>query len=155
MMRTGTDMGERQRHRLKSVLKLAKRDEDSAVLDAATAQRRARDAVEDAEQTNRRLDELTPSSTVSASDFRRRQQRAALRADQAKLADEHLRELVREELEAREHLRGAIRRRRSLEELEGRRVATQAALAAQAAQRALDELAAMRRQSKEQHRDDR
>lgn len=136
--------------RLKSVLKLAKRTEESAMRDAATAQRRARDAGKDAEDSNRRLEELADEPMVTADEFRRHQQRAALRADQANLADEQLRDMLLEELEARELLRGAVRRRRSLEELEGRRIATQASLAAQAAQRALDELATMRRKSREQ-----
>ena len=46
-------------------------------------------------------------------------------------------------------LLGAVRRRRSIEELEERRIATQAGLAAHAAQRALDELASMRRAHRE------
>ena len=54
------------------------------------------------------------------------------------------------EIIARQELRGAVRRRRSLEELESRRLATQAGLAAAAAQRALDELAAMRREQEGQ-----
>lgn len=136
---------EREPGRLGSVLRLAKRDEESAMLDAATAKRRADAAERDAEDTKRRVDELAEEGAVSTGDFRRQRERAALRADQARLADEQLRELLLEELEARDQLRGAVRRRRSLEELEGRRLATQAGLAAHAAQRALDELATMRR----------
>lgn len=142
-------MGEQEPSRLKSVLKLAKRNEETATVDAVTAQRRARDAGKDADARNQRLDELETDAPVSADDFRRHQQRAALRADQAKLANDQLREMLLEELEAREQLRGAVRRRRSLEKLEGRRLAVQAGLAAHAAQRALDELATMRRKTHE------
>ena len=91
---------------------------------------------------------------ISAEEFSKRRMRASLRADQAADAEQRLREMLEEELIAREELRGAVRRRRSLEELESRRIATQAGLAAAAAQRALDELAAMRQQ-REDESDDR
>ncbi len=146
-------MADAQPNRLRSVLRLAKRNEESALRDAATAGRETRSAGEDAETSRRRLDELSTDEdhVTSADDFVKQRQRAALRADQARLADEALRERLQAELEARDQLRGAVRRRRSLEKLEGRRLATQASLAAQAAQRALDELASMRRREAEDH----
>lgn len=131
--------------RLRVVLKLAKNNEDGAQRDARSARRRARGAGEDAEESKRRLKELDGGDTMDADDFLRHRQKAALRANQAHLADEQLRELLLAELEARDQLRGAVRRRRSLEKLEGRRLAVQAGLAAHAAQRALDELATMKR----------
>lgn len=138
--------------RIRSVLRLAKRHEESALRDAADAERRRRSADHDAEETSRRLEELDDAGPTTAEDFQRRRQRAALRADQAQLADTQLRDMLEAEIEARDLLRGAVRRRRSLEELEGRRLATQAGLAAHAAQRALDELAAMRRRGEHHDR---
>ena len=142
-------------NRLHSVLRLAKRNEESAQRDAAAAGRRARDATKGAEEQQRRLEEVEgEAQPISAAEFSKRRQRASLRADQAADAEDRLREMLEEELIAREELRGAVRRRRSLEELESRRLATQAGLAAAAAQRALDELAAMR-QAREDESDDR
>lgn len=138
-------MSAAQPNRLRSVLNFAKRKEETALKDAADAQRRAVAASQEAEESTRRLEELDGNAPISADQFRGQRQRAALRADQARLADDELREMLLVEIEARDELRGAVRRRRSLEELEGRRLATQAGLAAHAAQRALDELAAMRR----------
>ena len=146
-------MADAPANRLRSVLRLAKRNEESAQRDAMLANRRARDADRDAEQSSSRLAELDSDSPTTADDFKRQRQRAALRADQAKIADDQVREMLNAELEARDVLRGAVRRRRSLEKLDGRRLATQAGLAAHAAQRALDELAAMRRNGDQ--RDDR
>lgn len=134
-----------QPRRLRSVLKLAKRKEESALRDAAEAGRAVREAGEGVEESAKRLAELNEDKPLTADDFVRRRQKAALRADQAISADERLRVMLEAELEARDLLRGAVRRRRSLEELESRRLATQAGLAAHAAQRALDELATMRR----------
>lgn len=136
-------------NRLRSVLRLAKRTEESALRGAAEAGRRTRDASRGAEESARRLEELGEGEALTADDFRRQRQRAALRADQASQADERLREMLEAEVHARDELRGAVRRRRSLEELETRRLATQAGLAAHAAQRALDELASMRRRREE------
>ncbi len=144
---------EKRPNRLRSVLRLAKRDEEGAQREAADAGRRARSASEELAESARRLAELNEDGTVTADDFRRQRQKAALRADQANLAEETLREMLEAEIHARDELRGAVRRRRSLEELESRRIATQAGLAAHAAQRALDELAVMRRA--EEDRDDR
>lgn len=144
-------MGERRTNRLTSVLKHAKRNEDSALRDKASAQRRLSKADKASKESKERLDELQGDAPVNAQQFRDHQQRAALRADQARIADEELREMLDIELQARDRLKGAIRRRKSLENLEDRRLATQATLAAQAAQRALDELAVLRRQ---QRRDD-
>ena len=144
-----------RQNRLQSVLRLAKRNEETAQRDAAAAGRRARAASKGAEEQQRRVEELEESSEpISAAEFSKRRQRASLRADQAADAQARLREMLEEELIAREELRGAVRRRRSLEELESRRLATQAGLAAAAAQRALDELAAMRQQ-REDEADDR
>ncbi|MEM7285193.1 MAG: hypothetical protein AAF480_02485 [Actinomycetota bacterium] len=142
-------------NRLHSVLRLAKRKEENAQRDAAAAGRRARDAGKGAEEQQRRLEEVaSESQPISAAEFSKRRQRASLRADQAAEAEDRLREMLEEELIAREELRGAVRRRRSLEELESRRLATQAGIAAAAAQRALDELASMRQQ-REDESDDR
>ncbi len=138
-------MSSAQPNRLRSVLNFAKRKEETALRDAAHAQKRAVAADQEAQESTRRLEELDDSTPTSADQFRGQRQRAALRADQARLADDELREMLLVEIEARDQLRGAVRRRRSLEELEGRRLATQAGLAAHAAQRALDELATMRR----------
>ncbi len=138
--------------RIRSVLRLARRHEERAVRDAADAGRRRRRADVAATESNRRLQELDTPEPTTVDDFRRRRQRAALRAEEARVAEEQVREMLLAEIEARDLLRGAVRRRRSLEELEGRRLATQAGLAAHAAQRALDELAAMRRR---EERDDR
>lgn len=141
-----------QPSRLRSVLRLAKRNEEGALRGAAEAERRARDATQGAEESSRRLEELDDGGAINAGDFRRHQQKASLRADQASQADDRLREMLEAEVLARDELRGAVRRRRSLEELESRRLATQASLAAHAAQRSLDELATMRRRTGE--RDD-
>lgn len=130
---------------LRVVLKLAKKDEDGAQRDAKSARQRARGAGKEAKESSRRLKELEGNDTMDSDDFLRHRQKATLRANQVHLADEQLRELLLAELEARDQLRGAVRRRRSLEKLEGRRLAVQAGLAAHAAQRALDELATMRR----------
>lgn len=146
------EVADSQPDRIRSVLRFARRREEGAQRNAADAERQRRHADEDAVASNRRLEELDDAGPTTADDFRRRRQRAALRADQARLAEEQLREMLHAELEARELLRGAVRRRRSLEELEGRRLATQAGLAAHAAQRALDELAALRRRGADDDR---
>jgi len=137
-------MADRSPDRLRSVLKLAKRDEESAQQGAASAARRSGAAGQEVEESNRRVQELDHDGAIESNDFKGRRQRAALRADQALLADENLREMLEAEIAARDQLRGAVRRRRSLEKLEGRRLAVQAGLAAHAAQRSLDELATMR-----------
>lgn len=142
-------------NRLRSVLRLAKRTEEHAMRDAVEAERRTRDATKGVAESARRLAELDEERALNADDFRRHRQKAALRADQANQADERLRELLDAEVHARDELRGAVRRRRSLEELESRRLATQAGIAAHAAQRALDELAAMRRREQQDRGDDR
>lgn len=146
-------MADAPTNRLRTVLRLAKRNEESAQRDAMLANRRSREADQDAEHSSSRLAELESESPTTAHGFKRQRQRAVLRADQAKLADDQVREMLNAELEARDVLRGAVRRRRSLEKLDGRRLATQAGLAAHAAQRALDELATMRR--KREPEDDR
>lgn len=130
--------------RLRAVLRLAQHREERALRDDAAMRRRARDAGEAAEESQRQLDELGDEEVTTAESLRRVHQKAELRAHRATLADEALRAMLVEQLEARDQLRGAIRRRRSLEELEARRLATQAGMAAHAAQRALDELAQMR-----------
>jgi len=137
-------MAEAPKSRLRSVVKLAKRNEQSAQRDAASAGRRSRDATRSVEESSRRVDEVGGEAPVDPGEFKRQRERAALRADQARLANENLREMLQAEIEARNHLRGAVRRRRSLEKLEGRRLAVQAGLVAHAAQRSLDELATMR-----------
>ncbi len=142
-------------NRLHSVLRLAKRNEETAQRDVVDAGRRARDATVGAAEQARRLEEIDESEPVSAAEFAKRRHKASLRADQAADAEARLREMLEAELIAREELRGAVRRRRSLEELESRRLATQAGLAAAAAQRALDELAAMRQIREEEDGDDR
>ncbi len=137
-------MADTAKNRLRSVIKLAKRDEESAQRGAASAARRSQDANDSAEESSRRVGEVHHETLVNSQEFKRQRERVALRADRARLDDESLREMLEAEIEARNQLRGAVRRRRSLEKLEGRRLAVQAGLAAHAAQRSLDELATMR-----------
>lgn len=139
-------------NRLRAVLRHAQHKEERALQDAAASNRRTHDAGEAAEHTKRALEELDADTPTTGEGLMRHRQRAELRAHKATLADVELREMLEEQLEAREQLRGAVRRRRSLEELEARRIATQAGMAAHAAQRALDELAMLRRRSEEEQR---
>ena len=139
--------------RLRAVLRLAQHKEERALKNSAAKARGARDAGAAAEESQRQLEELGDEDVSTAENLRRVQQKAELRAHRASLADEALKEMLVEQLEAREQLRGAIRRRRSLEELESRRIATQAGMAAHAAQRALDELAVMRKHDRDQERE--
>ena len=100
-------------NRLHSVLRLAKRNEETAQRDAVAAGRRARDAGKGVEEQQRRVEELDEETEpISAEEFSKRRMRASLRADQAADAEQRLREMLEEELIAREELRGAVRRRR-------------------------------------------
>ena len=141
-------MTDRRGRRVRSILRLAQRDEETAqrahadaetaVVEAEGRRRAAADRVEDAEATE--ANSATPAELIAA------RQRASLRAADERDADIRLRELLEDQLVLRAELLGALRRRRSLENLEDRHQATQAALAAHAAQKALDEVASLRRQ---------
>jgi flagellar biosynthesis chaperone FliJ len=140
-------MADRSGRRLRSVLRVAKRNEESAQRAFADAGARVDAAAERRRKAEERLDEVTDlgPGTVSPAELIAQRQRAALRAEGANDADQRLRELLEDQLMLRGELLGALRRRRSIENLEDRQKATHAALAAHAAQKALDELAIMRR----------
>lgn len=141
-------MSDRKGRRMRSILRLAQRDEDAAQrahADGEAALARAEDRRRAAAE---RVDDATtnPESSVTPSELIAARQRASLRAADERDADERLRELLEDQLVLRSELLGALRRRRSLENLEDRHQATQASLAAHAAQKSLDEIASMRRQ---------
>ena len=141
-------MSDRKGRRVRSILRLARRDEEAAqrahadgetaVVEAEARRRAAAERVDDAG--------ATPESPVTPAELIAARQRASLRAADERVADERLRELLEDQLVLRTELLGALRRRRSLENLEERHQATQASLAAHAAQKSLDEIASMRRQ---------
>ena len=144
-------MSDRKGRRVRSILRLAQRDEEAAqrahadgvtaVVDAEARRQAAAERVDDAESTS--TTSVTPAELIAA------RQRASLRAADERVADERLRELLEDQLVLRTELLGALRRRRSLENLEERHQATQASIAAHAAQKALDEIASLRRQRNE------
>ena len=134
--------------RLRSVLRLARRHEESALRESAATVRRVADAGRAADEAAGRISEVREEQPATGGDLTAHRQRALLRAEQARVAEAELAEKLYEQVTARNELLGAVRRRRSIEELEQRRLATQAGLAAHAAQRALDELAAVRRARK-------
>lgn len=141
-------MSDRKGRRVRSILRLAQRDEEAAqrahadgetaVVEAEARRQAAAERVDDAETTS--SSSVTPAELIAA------RQRASLRAADERVADERLRELLEDQLVLRTELLGALRRRRSLENLEERHQATQASIAAHAAQKALDEIASLRRQ---------
>jgi hypothetical protein len=141
-------MSDRKGRRVRSILRLAQRDEEAAqrahadgeasVVEAEARRQAAAERVDDAESTS--TTSVTPAELIAA------RQRASLRAADERVADERLRELLEDQLVLRTELLGALRRRRSLENLEERHQATQASIAAHAAQKALDEIASLRRQ---------
>lgn len=122
-------------------------------MSAAQTHQQVAQADEAVAASEQRLAEIDIDAPVTAAELQQQRQRAALRADSANAARERLEEQLVAQLEARNELLGAIRRRRSIEELEGRRLATQASLAAHAAQRALDEMASMRRHNRQLRED--
>ncbi len=135
--------------RLRGVLRLARSDEDKALRDSAATGRRVAEAGRAAHEAADRVSEIRDETPATARDLAAHRQRAELRAEQARQAEVNLEDKLYEQITARNELLGAVRRRRSIEELEERRIATQAGLAAHAAQRALDELASMRRAHRE------
>jgi hypothetical protein len=135
--------------RFRGVLRIARRDEDKALRDNAATGRAAAQAGRAADDAAGRIAELRGAQPTNTEELAAHRQRASLRAEQALSASNDLEERLFEQVSARNELLGAVRRRRSIEELEQRRLATQAGLAAHAAQRALDELSSMRRARKE------
>ncbi len=141
-------MADRKGKRVRSILRLAKRDEEAAQRAFADADSAVSDAEARRQAAAERVDETTAATptTSTPAQLIAARQRASLRAADERNADERLRELLEDQLALRTELLGALRRRRSLENLEQRHQATQASLAAHAAQKALDEVASLRRQ---------
>ena len=97
------------------------------------------------DEARARLEDVGMSTVTTVADLRRQRQRTELRAQDAIEAERRREELLADALAARTEWLAAVRRRRSLEGLEERHTATRAALASRASQKALDDLASIRR----------
>lgn len=145
-------MSRRTGTRLRSLLGLAERDAQEAQRAFAEADAAVTEAEAHLNEAGRRLSELEPDATTPTTSpigLLLTRQRAALRAADERHAMERLRELLEDQLTLRAELLSALRQRRSLENLAERHQATQAATAALAAQKALDETASLRRQRRQ------
>lgn len=140
-------MSRRTGNRIRSLLGLAERDAREAQRAFAEADAAVAEAEARRDAAGGRLRELDHDGGAPATTpgLLLAHQRAALRAADERDATERLRELLEDQLLLRAELLGALRNRRSMENLAERHGATQASIAAQAAQKALDEVASLRR----------
>lgn len=137
--------GSTRRFRLGTVLRLARSDEREAQTAAVRADQEAERADTAVTEARARLDDPAGAPVMSVAELHRRRQLAELRAQDAIGAERRREELLADALAARSEWLAAVRRRRSLEGLEDRHIATRAAIAARASQKALDDLASIRR----------
>lgn len=138
-------MSPTRRFRLGTVLRLARSDEREAQTSLARTREQAERADEAARAALARAADDDGSEVTSVTELRRHRQLAELRAQDAATTARRREELLAEAIAARTEWLAAVRRRRSLEGLEDRHHATRAALAARASQKALDDLAQVRR----------
>ena len=132
-------MSDRSRSRVGVVLRLARRRERAAGVASAEADDAAALAARKVEESTERARSERPATT-SVADFQRQNDVAELRAKQVLSDEEERRERMSDAFEARSALLDSVRRRQSLERVDARHEKVRAVIAAQAAQRALDEM---------------
>ena len=133
-------MSEKKPNRISTVLRLARRRERDAGVNARRAEDEARASQERVAASIRHARSSAASRASSVAGFQHASQLDELRAQRV-LDDEALhRDRMAAAVEARSVLLDAVRRRKSLERADDRHEKMRAVIATQAAQRALDEM---------------
>lgn len=127
-----------KKFRLASVLRLARHREEHATTAHYQSTKSLDSAVTTAEAAANNAKNKPAEGSVA--DFQRFADRAELRGQSALLSEQERRDRLAEEMVARSALLDQVRHRRGLEILEERHSKIRANLAAQAAERALDDL---------------
>ncbi len=135
-------MSDQKRSRLAVVLKLARRREQEAGISRSRAEEQVGAAENEVSAAASRSNSSADGGTVA--DFKRQVDSTELRAQQVLEAEQTLQDRLSDAFQARAELLDSVRRRQSLERVDARHQKVRGIIAAQAAQRALDEMGSRR-----------